>query len=64
MPGENPGEAAWFAVHDALLAYPLVGPVTFDPGNHATGRRFRCRVHLHPRGSCAPLVRHRAIVRL
>lgn len=25
-------EAAWFAVHDALPAYWLVGPVTVDPG--------------------------------
>jgi hypothetical protein len=29
-------EAAWFAVQDALPAYWLVGPVTFDPGR----RRF------------------------
>ena len=28
----DPREAAWFAVHDALPAYWLVGPVTFDPG--------------------------------
>ena len=25
-------EAAWFAVHDALPAYWMVGPITFDPG--------------------------------
>lgn len=28
----DPREAAWFAVHDALPAYWMVGPVTFDPG--------------------------------
>lgn len=28
----DPREAAWFAVHDALPAYWHVGPVTFDPG--------------------------------
>jgi hypothetical protein len=27
----DPREAAWFAVHDALPAYWMVGPVTFDP---------------------------------
>ena len=25
-------DVAWFAVHDALPAYWLVGPITFDPG--------------------------------
>lgn len=25
-------EIAWFAVHDALPAAWLVGPITFDPG--------------------------------
>src|SRR5688500_4298224 len=28
---DDPREAAWFAVHDALPAYWDVGPVTFDP---------------------------------
>jgi hypothetical protein len=28
----DPREAAWFAVHDALPAYWMVGPITFDPG--------------------------------
>jgi hypothetical protein len=31
----DPREAAWFAVHDALPAYWMVGPVTFDPGRGA-----------------------------
>jgi hypothetical protein len=31
----DPREAAWFAVHDALPAYWMVGPVTFDPGRSA-----------------------------
>ena len=28
----DPREAAWFAAHDALPPYWMVGPVTFDPG--------------------------------
>jgi hypothetical protein len=28
----DPREAAWFAIHDALPAYWMVGPSTFDPG--------------------------------
>lgn len=28
----NGREAAWFAVHDALPAFWMVGPVTYDPG--------------------------------
>jgi hypothetical protein len=31
----DPREAAWFAIHDALPAYWMVGPVTFDPGRGA-----------------------------
>jgi hypothetical protein len=31
----DPREVAWFAVHDALPVYWLVGPVTFDPGRAA-----------------------------
>ena len=28
----DPRETAWFRVHDALPAFWLVGPITFDPG--------------------------------
>lgn len=28
----DPREAAWYAVHDALPAYWMVGLITFDPG--------------------------------
>jgi hypothetical protein len=41
----DPREAAWFAVHDALPAYWMVGPVTFDPGRQAFSVTARSR---HP----------------